>query len=497
MNSKLKVYNTLSREKEVFEPINAPSVGMYVCGPTVYSDPHLGHARSNINFDVIFRYLTYLDYKVRYVRNITDVGHLTDEDNDSGEDKIQKKAKLDQIEPMEVVHKYTLSFHKILEQLNVLSPSIEPRATAHIIEQIEATEKAIAQGYAYESKGSVYMDVEKYSKTHQYGILSGRNIESMLEGTRALDGKDDKRNPIDFALWKKASPEHLMKWKSPWGEGFPGWHIECTAMSTKYLGKKFDIHGGGMDLQFPHHESEIVQGTVCNGCNPAKYWIHNNMVTINGQKMARSLGNFIKAEEIFTGNHQLLDKPYSPMTVRFFILQAHYRGTLDFSNEALNAAGKAYKKIVNGLVLVKKLGHDNASSVEINPVLDKEITTLCEACFESLNDDFNTAATIASLFDMLKKINSFYSKAVNVNTIGYQTALLLEKTYVDVVENILGLVEEKKTDPTGFIAALLDVYKTAKEQKDYTTVDKIRTYFKAEGLLIKDSKTSVEWQYEE
>lgn len=496
MNEALKVYNTLSRKKEIFEPINPPFVGMYVCGPTVYSDPHLGHARSNINFDVIFRYLKYLGYKVRYVRNITDVGHLSD-DADLGDDKIQKKAILEKLEPMEVVQQYTNSFHKILEKINVLPPSIEPRASAHIPEQIKIAAEILEKGLAYESNGSIYLDIAAYATKFNYGELSGRNYEDLLEGTRALAGQEEKKNSMDFALWKKASPSHLMRWNSPWGEGFPGWHLECTAMSTKYLGNQFDIHGGGMDLQFPHHESEVAQSNACFGCNPAKYWLHNNMVTINGQKMGRSLGNYITAEQLFAGDHPLLEKPYSPMTIRFFVLQAHYRGTLDFSNEALTAAGKAYKKIINSLVVVKKLQHDDSIPIVLDKDLDAEVIKLCQDCFDALNDDFNTAAAIAGLFSLSKKINSFYSKTQNINGLSEATLDLLKSTYKSVVEDILGLLEEKVTDNDGFISGLLELYHTAKSQRDYVTVDKIRSYFKAEGLLIKDSKTGIDWQYEE
>lgn len=497
MNTDLKVYNTLSRKKEIFEPLNPPFVGMYVCGPTVYSDPHLGHARSNINFDVIFRYLTYLGFKVRYVRNITDVGHLTDEAADAGDDKIQKKAILEKLEPMEVVQQYTNSFHQVLRKINVLPPSIEPRASAHIPEQIKITKDIINNGLAYESMGSVYLDIAKYATQYPYGELSGRNTDELLEGTRTLAGQEGKKNQMDFALWKKAAPEHLMRWDSPWGEGFPGWHLECTAMSSKYLGTQFDIHGGGMDLQFPHHESEVAQSNACFGCNPAKYWLHNNMVTINGQKMGRSLGNYITAEQLFTGTHPLLDKPYSPMTVRFFILQAHYRGTLDFSNEALTAAAKAYKKIINSLVIVKKLNQEPTIPISLNGALDVEIIKMCEECFAPLNDDFNTAAAIASLFNLTKKINSFHSKTVDIQTISLATFHHLQKTYIDVVENILGLVEEKVNDADGFINGLIELYTHAKAHKDYATVDKIRAYFKAEGLLIKDAKHGIDWQYEE
>jgi cysteinyl-tRNA synthetase len=496
INHHLKVYNTLSRKKEAFVPINPNSVGMYVCGPTVYSDPHLGHARSNINFDVIFRYLTYLGYKVRYVRNITDVGHLTDEASDSGDDKIQKKAKLEQLEPMEVVQKYTNSFHKVLDMLNVLPPSIEPTASGHIIEQINIAKKIIENGFAYESNGSVYLDINKYAAKFPYGELSGRNTDETLEGTRTLEGQSEKRNPLDFALWKKASPEHLMHWPSPWGEGFPGWHIECTAMSTKYLGKQFDIHGGGMDLQFPHHESEVVQSNACFGCNPAKYWIHNNMVTINGQKMARSLGNFITVEQLINGSHTLLTRSYSPMTVRFFILQAHYRGTLDFSNDALTAAHKAYKRLINAQKNLKSIQFEHHEDL-YNPLLDKELQSMCSDCFDALDDDFNTAAAIAALFNMMKKINSFYTQAIPVASITEPTFILFSNTFNNVVENILGLKEESIEKPQALIDGLLEIYSQAKLNKDYSQVDKIRSYFKSEGMVLKDSKNKVDWAYEE
>ncbi|KRO70089.1 MAG: cysteine--tRNA ligase, partial [Cryomorphaceae bacterium BACL11 MAG-121128-bin16] len=354
MSRRIQIYNTLTRQKEVFNPIVENHVGMYVCGPTVYGDPHLGHARPAITFDIVFRYLSHAHYKVRYVRNITDAGHL-ENDADEGEDKIAKKARLEQLEPMEIVQFYTLSYHKAMDALNCLAPSIEPRATGHIIEQIEMVKQILKNGFAYEINGSVYLDVNKYNDKYPYGILSGRNIEDTLEGTRELDGQSEKRSAVDFAIWKKANPEHIMKWPSPWGEGFPGWHMECSAMSEKYLGKTFDIHGGGMDLVFPHHEAEIAQSNACNNCSPVNYWIHNNMITIDGKKMGKSLGNFINLEEFFTGNHAKLDRAYSPMTIRFFILQAHYRSTLDFGNEALQAAEKGFSKLLNAMETLQKL----------------------------------------------------------------------------------------------------------------------------------------------
>ncbi|WP_028979920.1 cysteine--tRNA ligase [Sporocytophaga myxococcoides] len=495
MNKDLKIYNTLSREKEVFEPILAPYVGMYVCGPTVYGDPHLGHSRAAITFDIVFRYLQFLGFKVRYVRNITDVGHL-ENDADEGEDKIAKKAKLEQLEPMEVVQHYTDAYHRIMNRMNVLSPSIEPHASGHILEQIDLTEKIIDSGFGYVVDGSVYFDVVKYSKSNHYGKLSGRVIEDLITGTRELDGSG-KANSLDFALWKKASPEHIMKWQSPWGEGFPGWHIECSAMSTKYLGKHFDIHGGGMDLMFPHHECEIAQATAGNHAEPAKYWMHNNMITINGQKMGKSLGNFITMDELFSGKHALLKQAYTPMTIRFFILQAHYRSTLDFSNEALIAAQKGYKKLLNGLKLVKYLSQNPEVSEPCNEALDLELKKLSEACFEGLNDDFNTAITIASLFNLLKKINGFQTGALNIDQISSETLSKVKDTFINITENILGLLEEGINENESLIEGLLEFYRDAKSLKDYEKVDKIRKYFKEAGLVIRDSKNSIDWAYEE
>jgi cysteinyl-tRNA synthetase len=488
------VYNSLSRRKEKFQPLNPPFVGMYVCGPTVYGEAHLGHARAAITFDIVFRYLTYLQYKVRYVRNITDVGHL-EHDADEGEDKIAKKAKLEQLEPMEVVKTYTDSYHEVMEKLNVLPPSIEPQASGHIPEQIAMIREILKNGYAYENHGSVYFDVNKYAKENNYGALSGRVIEDLVSGTRNLDGQHEKKSGLDFALWKKASPEHIMKWDSPWGTGFPGWHLECSAMSTKYLGTHFDIHGGGLDLLFPHHECEMAQSKACSHEEPAKYWLHNNMITINGQKMGKSLGNFITLKELFSGEHELLKQPYSPMTVRFFILQAHYRSTLDFSNEALLAAQKGLKKLLNGLRIIKKI------SIPVdgdkNEDMNKNLSQLADICFDGLNDDFNTAVTIANLFNLLKKVNQIYTQSVPPEQIDLKVFEKVKTVYTDITEKILGLKEEKVGNPETFINGLLDLYKEAKDQKEYGKVDAIRAYFKKEGLVIKDMKTGIDWAYEE
>ena len=396
MDNKLYLYNTLSRRKELFKPVNEGRVGMYVCGPTVYGDAHLGHTRPAITFDVLYRYLMHLGYKVRYVRNITDVGHL-EHDADDGEDKVAKKARLEQLEPMEVVQFYLNRYHKAMEALNVLPPSIEPHASGHIIEQIEYIKKILEAGYAYESQGSIYFDVEKYNRDYNYGKLSGRNIEELLNTTRELDGQSEKHNPIDFALWKKAAPEHIMRWPSPWSDGFPGWHLECSTMGEKYLGEVFDIHGGGMDLMFPHHECEIAQSVAHNGHETVHYWMHNNMITINGQKMGKSLGNFITLDEFFTGSHKLLTQAYTPMTIRFFILQAHYRGTVDFSNEALQAAEKAYDRMVDGWRRLQDLKASETSSVDVKEFRSR--------CYEAMNDDLNTAMVIATLFDACRVIN--------------------------------------------------------------------------------------------
>ncbi|MDN3668719.1 cysteine--tRNA ligase [Echinicola jeungdonensis] len=492
----LKIYNTLSREKEIFTPIQPPLVGLYVCGPTVYGDAHLGHARPAVTFDTVYRYLQHLNYKVRYVRNITDVGHLQG-DSDDGEDKIAKKAKLEQLEPMEVAQHYTDTYHRDMEALNTLKPNIEPRATGHIPEQIKLVQEILDNGLAYEVNGSVYFDVLKYNKEKTYGKLSGRVLEELLSGSRELEGQNEKRNPIDFALWKKASPEHLMKWESPWGLGFPGWHLECTAMSSKYLGNHFDIHGGGMDLMFPHHECEIAQGNASHDADPAKYWMHNNMITINGQKMGKSLGNFITLQELFSGKHELLDQAYTPMTVRFFILTAHYRSTLDFSNEALKAAQKGYKKIINGLRVAKKLEFQEEAGVEKDEKQIQQVEKSIENAYRAMNDDFNTAQAIGHLFNILKKINSLYTGQLKFGQLGKAVFDKMIQTFTIFVEDILGLVEESENRGEELLEILLKVYKEAKLAKNYDRVDEIRSALKDVGVVVKDMKDKVDWAYEE
>lgn len=487
MEHKLYIYNTLSRTKEQFVPLHEPHVGMYVCGPTVYGDAHLGHARPAITFDIVFRYLQHLGYKVRYVRNITDVGHL-ENDADSGEDKIAKKARLDELEPMEVVQYYTNRYHKAMEALNVLPPSIEPHASGHIMEQIDFTQKILDAGFAYESEGSVYFDVEKYNKEYHYGKLSGRNIEDMLESTRELDGQSEKRRSVDFALWKKASPEHIMKWKAPWSIGFPGWHMECSAMGTKYLGEQFDIHGGGMDLMFPHHECEIAQSTAALGKETVKYWMHNNMITINGQKMGKSLGNFINLEEFFTGTHVLLTQAFSPMTVRFFILQAHYRSTVDFSSEALQASEKGLSRLMDGYARLQKLSPSSVSSVDT--------AGLREKCEEAMLDDLNTPIVISYLFDALKTINSVYDGKETLTEIDI---VKLKSVFKLFVEDLLGLITENEAGAGNeaykkAIDLLLNMRMDAKKNKDWATSDKIRNELTALGFEIKDTKDGFEWK---
>jgi len=483
----LYIYNSLSRKKEEFEPLNAPFVGMYVCGPTVYGDGHLGHARPAITFDILFRLLKHYEYKVRYVRNITDVGHL-ENDADSGEDKIAKKARLEQLEPMEVVQYFTDRYHKNMSQLNVLSPSIEPRASGHIIEQLEMVDEILKKGFAYESKGSVYFDVEAYNKEYQYGKLSGRNIEDMLNNTRVLDGQDDKKNSFDFALWKKASPEHIMRWPSKYSDGFPGWHMECSAMSAKYLGEQFDIHGGGMDLQFPHHECEIAQSTAANGKESVKYWMHNNMITINGQKMGKSLGNFITLNEFFDGSHEYLEQAYSPMTVRFFILQAHYRSTVDFSNEALKAAEKGLNRLLSAIDTLDKIKSSKNSTVDVKHIEEK--------CYEAINDDLNTPIAIAHLFDGVKMINSIKDGKEQITEGDLES---LKKLYNTFTFDILGFNNDKNEKSesidltSGLMDFVLDIRKTAKDNKDWDTSDKIRDQMKALGIEIKDGKDGAEW----
>ena len=496
MQNQLRVYNSLSKKKEIFEPINAPFVGMYVCGPTVYSDVHLGNVRTFLSFDIIYRYLKHLGYKVRYVRNITDVGHL-ESDADEGEDKIGKKAKLENLEPMEIVQRYTNDFHRVTTKFNILDPDIEPSATGHIQDQIKMIEKLVEKGLAYEANGSVYFDVAKYNETEKYGLLSGRVIEELLAGSRALDGQEEKRHSADFALWKNAGPAHIMRWESPWGVGFPGWHLECSVMSSKYLGETFDIHGGGMDLKFPHHECEIAQSLGATGKQPVKYWLHTNMLTVNGQKMSKSLGNSFLPEELFTGSHTLLKEPYSPMTVRFFMLQSHYSSTLDFSNDALKAAAKGYKKLINGLVLAKNLRYVQDGATEINEKTESQINGIIDNCYRALNDDFNTAQAIAHLFNLLKKINSISTGNLKSSEIGEEVFNKLIHTYISIVEEVLGLLEEKPADVEGIIHIIIDLYKQAKEAKDYDKVDEIRTRLKKYGVVLKDMKESVGWAYEE
>jgi cysteinyl-tRNA synthetase len=493
----LKIYNTLSREKELFTPLNAPHVGMYVCGPTVYNYVHLGNVRTFMTFDVLYRYLSHIGYKVRYVRNITDVGHLVG-DGDEGEDKIGKMAKLEKLEPMEIVQRYTNDFHKVLEQFNFLPPSIEPSATGHIVEQIETTNLLIQKGLAYESNGSVYFDIAKYNEQGgEYGKLSGRILDDLLNETRELDGVGEKRSPLDFALWKKASPEHIMRWNSPWGEGFPGWHLECTCMSTKYLGDSFDIHGGGMDLKFPHHECEIAQAKGANNREPVRYWMHSNMLTVNGQKMSKSLGNSFLPAELVAGTHPLLEQAYSPMTVRFFMLQSQYRSTLDFSNDALKAAQKGYKRLINGLRIVKNLQYVADESEGINEEHVAEIQKGIQGCYDGLNDDLNTAVTIAGLFVLVKKINQLYMGQVKFSQIGEENFNLLKEKFVLIIEDVLGIIEEQSASIDAFAMGMLNLYKEHKEAKQYDKIDEIRTYFKANGLVIKDMKTRIDWAYEE
>lgn len=496
MQSNLSVYNSLSKKKEIFEPVNPPFVGMYVCGPTVYSDVHLGNLRTFLSFDIIYRYLKHLGYKVRYVRNITDVGHL-ESDADEGEDKISKRAKIENLEPMEIVQKYTNDFHKVSARFNLLNPDIEPTATGHIAEQIMMIENLIEKGLAYEVNGSVYFDVSKYNETEKYGILSGRVLEDLMSGSRALDGQEEKRNAIDFALWKKASPAHIMRWDSPWGTGFPGWHLECSVMSSKYLGETFDIHGGGMDLKFPHHECEIAQSVGAHGKQPVKYWLHTNMLTVNGQKMSKSLGNSFLPEELFTGSHPLLSEAFSPMTVRFFMLQSHYSSTLDFSNAALKAAAKGYKKLINGLVLAKGMEFMPEEGVAINDEMTTQIEGIIENCYRAMNDDFNTAKAIAQLFNLLKKINSISTRNLKQSEIGEETFNKMIGTYISLVEDVLGFKEEKPEDIDGIIGILLDIYRKAKEARDYEKVDEIRSSLKQYGIVLKDMKDSIGWAYEE
>jgi cysteinyl-tRNA synthetase len=483
MDSQLQVYNTLTRQKEVFKPINPPLVGMYVCGPTVYSDVHLGNCRTFVSFDLIYRYLQHLGYKVRYVRNITDAGHL-EGDRDEGDDKFTKKAKLEQLEPMEIVQKYTLGFHEVMRLFNTLPPNIEPSATGHITEQIEMVKQIIDSGLAYEVNGTVYFDVEKYSKDQNYTILTNRELDDLLANTRELGGQDDKKGRLDFALWIKAKPEHLMRWPSPWGWGFPGWHIECSAMSKKYLGDTFDIHGGGLDLAATHHTNEIAQSQACNHAEPAKYWMHTNMLTVNGTRMSKSAGNGFLPFELFTGNHPLLSRAYSPMTVRFFMLQAHYRSTLDFSNEALEASDKGFKRLMSAVHLLDKLPVAGSS--------DYDVQDLSKRCYAAMNDDFNSPVLIAELFEAVRVINSVYDGKSKLD----QGSLdQLRQLMNAMVFDVLGLQSEEKSegDLTAIMDLLIRLRNEAKAKQDYATSDQIRMSLQDLGIQLKDGKSGTTW----
>lgn len=489
----LVIYNTLHRQKERFQPIAAPNVGMYVCGPTVYGDPHLGHARPSITFDILFRYLQHIGYKVRYVRNITDVGHL-EHDADEGDDKIEKKARLEQLEPMEIAQFYTNRYHNAMRMLNVLPPSIEPRATGHIIEQEELVKEIMANGYAYESNGSIYFDVAKYDKDHKYGRLSGRNLTDMINNSRELAGVSEKRNQVDFALWKRAMPEHIMRWPSPWSNGFPGWHCECTAMGRKYLGNHFDIHGGGMDLVFPHHECEIAQAVASQGDDMVKYWMHNNMITINGQKMGKSLGNFITLEQFFTGNHDTLEQAYSPMTIRFFILSAHYRGTVDFSNEALQAAQKGYEKLMNAIEDLKRV--QTADKSDENTA--KFVAELRQKCYDAMNDDLMTPTVISHLFEACHTINLLIDHKAQIDETDLKE---LSETVNLFAFDILGLINERGANNDAREAAygkvvdmVLELRAKAKANKEWAVSDQIRDALADAGFQVKDTKDGVTWK---
>ncbi|MEW6468456.1 MAG: cysteine--tRNA ligase [Bacteroidota bacterium] len=485
----LIIYNTLTRKKEKFEPLNPPFAGLYVCGPTVYQDVHLGNCRTFISFDLIYRYLVHAGYKVRYVRNITDAGHL-EGDRDEGDDKFAKRAKLEQLEPMEIVQKYTLGFHEVMALFNNLPPNIEPTATGHICEQIEMTKKIMEAGYAYEVNGTVYFDVEKYSKKHNYGALSNRNLNDLLENTRELDGQDEKKGRLDFALWIKAKPEHLMRWPSPWGWGFPGWHIECSAMSTKYLGEVFDIHGGGMDLIATHHTNEIAQSVACNHSQPVKYWMHTNMLTVNGVRMSKSAGNGFLPKELFTGDHPLLERGYSPMVVRFFMMQTHYRSTLDFSNEALQASEKGFEKLMNAVKTLGELKPSAASTSDIGALRAK--------CYEAMNDDFNSPILVANLFEGVRIINSVRAGTESISADDLE---LLKRTFHDFIFDVMGLRDDKPAATNNELAALLmeliiGIRKEAKSKKDFATADKIRDELAKLNVSLKDTKEGVTWSLE-
>ncbi len=484
----VSISNSLSGKKELFTPIKAPFVGLYSCGPTVYNEVHLGNLRTFTAFDVVYRYLTHIGYKVRYVRNITDAGHLT---NDAGEgvDRIEESAKLQQLEPMEIVQKYTVSFHDVCRIFNILPPSIEPTATGHIVEQIEMVKEILSNGFAYETNGSVYFDVRKFMEKYAYGELSGRNIDDLMEGSRKLDRQDEKKNSVDFAIWKGVSPNHIQRWPSPWGEGIPGWHLECSAMGTKYLGKQFDIHGGGMDLKFPHHECEIAQSVGAYGTTPVNYWMHANMLTVNGEKMSKSKGNSFSPKELFAGSHPLLSKAYSPMAVRFFMLQSHYSSTLDFSNEALGAAEKGFKKLSNALGLIKKLKHPGSTKEE--GTLTTELNRMIGECYTNMSDDFNTAKTLAVLFEMSAKINDFKSGNIPLNTIREDTFTGFQQTYISFMESVLGIREEEEHNQeliNGVVSVLINLRKKARLDKNFALSDKIRDDLKSIGVQLMDGK---------
>ena len=490
--SELQIYNTLSRKKEVFKALNPPFVGLYVCGPTVYNEPHLGNLRTFTSFDIVYRYLTYLGYEVRYVRNITDVGHIVNE-LDEGDDVVLRQAKKENLEPMEIVQKYTNSFHNLVNLFNLTPPSIEPTATGHIIEQMEMVQRIIDNGYAYEKNGSVYFDVPKFAKDHDYGKLSGRNIDDQQDGYRELDAQDEKNDPRDFAIWKYADESHPMRWNSPWGQGVPGWHLECSVMSTKYLGQTFDIHGGGLDLKFPHHECEIAQSVGADGNEPVRYWMHANMLNMNGQKMSKSLGNSILPHELITGEHELLDQAYSPMTIRFFMLQAHYSSELDMTNKGLKDAASGYKRLMNAHAALNELTHQAGN---LNADLDQEIKASIDKIFDDLNDDFNTPKAIATMFDLSKKINAFKEGQLDLSTISVGTLELLKEKFGAVLLDVFGLVDEgdASNDVTdGLMDLILNIRKSSRENKDWSTSDMIRDKLTELGIVVKDGKEGTEW----
>ncbi len=495
--SRLQLYNTYTRKKEVFEPLFPPNVGMYVCGPTVSGESHLGHVRPQIVFDVLHRWLRHLGYRVRYVRNITDAGHF-EEEGRPPEDKVSAKARLEQLEPMEIVTRYTQMYHDAMDALNVLRPHIEPTATGHIIEQIDMIEKIIEKGYAYVVNGSVYFDVTKFASHYAYGQLSGRKLEELIAGSRVLEGQDEKRHPADFALWKKAPPQHLMRWKSPWGEGFPGWHIECSAMATKYLGAPFDIHGGGMDLIFPHHESEIAQTLIATQHVPARYWVHNNLITINGQKMSKSLNNTIALSQLFSGTHPLLQQAYAPMTVRFFVLQTHYRSTLDFSNEALQAAEKGFHRLMNSWHIIKQMRYD-ASGSGIDLALDDLLNQEIEQCTAFMNDDLNTAQVIAVLFGWASRIQAWKNKQADLGAIHAHTFERLRNAMELFLFTIFGFKEERHDLSQNYLPEVISILirwrEEARQKGDFATADRLRNELFKAGIRLRDTREGTTWDF--